>query len=50
MAEVIGAELGFEAVLGPSHGRGHHARVVDKNVDPLEPLVRLACCRANRIE
>ena len=39
VAEVVGADLGLEPVLGAALGDGHHARVVDQDVDRLVPAV-----------
>ena len=39
VAEVVGAELHLEAVLGALLGHGHHARVVDEDVEVALPRI-----------
>ena len=43
VAEVVGAELQLEAVLGATERRVHHARVVDQDID----LAEVVCERAD---
>ena len=50
VAEVVGADLHFEPVGSVQERRGHHARIVDQDVDLREPLARARCGGADAFE